>query len=315
MTTFEHQYPALLRAISKASGPATLSAAIAEFRSRLERTDRQTLLVASRQNSVHDRAIDEVRFDAERPFLIGSYARHTQIRPLPDQVDLLDIDSFMVLKTTPENIRRYWDVSDSGAALLEDLRKALDGYQGFVARIDRPSVTLAWNDMKMELTPAFYREGGGYLIPGPFNGSGWIYTNPKADSEKLTEENNACNDELVPLVKMLKCWNRSWGRPLKSFEIETLATLTAPYQGYRGFEYELSYFFRRLLLWDGQDVPTASGAGKPITIRLSESTRKVVDLSQKLTEFASADAAQGNHSKAIEHMATVFGAPFPGAKI
>ncbi len=62
-----------------------------------------------------------------------------------------------------------------------------------------------------------------YEIPDRDLGK-WIKTNPNIHKEKATAKNKECDGKWVPLVKMLKRWNRSAGKPISpSFLIEVMA--------------------------------------------------------------------------------------------
>jgi hypothetical protein len=77
-----------------------------------------------------------------------------------------------------------------------------------------------FTDFKVDVVPAFHRKGGGYLIPNTSLGR-WIGTDPKKHVELWTASNKAHNGDLVPLIKMVKGWNKS-GDVFKSFHLETL---------------------------------------------------------------------------------------------
>lgn len=291
----------------------TLSEAIQSFLTDLELTDRQASLVAQRQNAVRQWAESNSTIDIENSLLIGSYARDTQIRPPPALIaSTLDVDALLILQLTPWNIHTYWDNNDGGTQLLQDVHSALSGYPALSITIDRPSITIKWKDMKMELTPAFKRPGGGYLIPAKYNfQSQWTLTDPITDAEKLTSLNKRCSNQLKPLIKMLKCWNRGRGKLLGSFAIETQAFHSAQFW-YNGYETVIPYFFGKLIENDGKFITPPSGVGDSVFISLGRK-KQAVEASKQLTQNAFYAAQQGNHRLAISYFGKVFGKPFPGA--
>ncbi|WMT71065.1 hypothetical protein [Bradyrhizobium sp. Ash2021] len=68
----------------------------------------------------------------------------------------------------------------------------------------------------------FNRTGGGYLIANSINNS-WLSTNPKRHVEISTDANKAHNSQFVPVIKMIKSWNKAHGSFFRSFHIEVLA--------------------------------------------------------------------------------------------
>lgn len=295
------------------SSPSTLNSAIQKFLTDLELTDRQATLVADRQKTVRERATKESLMDVETSLLIGSYARNTQIRPIPSDSSSLDVDALLVLESSDWNLKKYWHVNDGGASALNDLLKALQSYQGLkTVKIDRPSVTITWQEMIMELTPAFRAKGGGFLIPSKnMWGTKWIHTAPDLDADELTKANKTCNQELKPMVKMLKSWNRNYGRQFGGFAIETQAYHSTKYS-YNGLGSELLYFFQKLLENDGKTLTPPSGIGEILSIQLSSQQRQLINNIKFLIDKAINEASRGNHSEAIRLMGIAFGKPFTG---
>ena len=90
---------------------------------------------------------------------------------------------------------------------------------------DGHAVTITFTDFKVDVVPGFYREGGGYLIPDSQRGR-WLETDPKKHVDIWSAANKTHKGNLVPLIKMLKGWNKSRG-VLRSFHLETLALIRA----------------------------------------------------------------------------------------
>lgn len=153
----------------------------------------------------------EAGFTVLDSFLTGSYAKSTMIGPLAQA----DIDVFVVLSA--DYYTRY-----TPSGLLSEVRRVLRQRYPETPEIspDGQAVTISFTDFKVDVVPAFYRQGGGYLIPN--SPSGWIPTDPTAHLEQVTRENARQNGLLVPLIKMMKGWNRTQGSPLRGFYIELL---------------------------------------------------------------------------------------------
>jgi Second Messenger Oligonucleotide or Dinucleotide Synthetase domain len=188
----------------------TISASFERFRSNLEITSLQQATVSGRQRNVRDAVAR--RLTVNDSFVTGSYGRHTMIGPL----STADIDLFVVLDPG------YFK-TDGYATLLNRVRGVLLETYTKSPRISRngQAVTITFTDFVVDVVPAFHRLGGGYLIPNTVERT-WIPTNPKMHETFLSNANAAHKGELVPLVKMLKAWNRTNGSPLRSFYLELL---------------------------------------------------------------------------------------------
>lgn len=152
----------------------------------------------------------EAGFTVVDSFLTGSYAKSTMISPLAEA----DIDVFVVLDAQRHN--RY-----SPADLLSEVRRVLRGrYPSSEVAPDGQAVTISFTDFKVDVVPAFRRQGGGYIIPN--SPSGWISTDPTVHLAQLTRENTWHKGLLVPLIKMMKGWNRIQGSTLRGFYLELM---------------------------------------------------------------------------------------------
>lgn len=84
------------------------------------------------------------------------------------------------------------------------------------------AVTINFTDFTVDVVPAFNRKGGGYLIPDSI-GKKWISTDPKVHVELMNTENAEHSGNLVPLVKMMKGWNRTMiNYAFESFYLELM---------------------------------------------------------------------------------------------
>ncbi len=81
------------------------------------------------------------------------------------------------------------------------------------------AVTITFSDFKVDVVPAFNRNGGGYLIPDSVHKT-WLSTDPEKHDAHLTTANKAHDGDLVPLVKMLKGWNRVINGAFDGFYLE-----------------------------------------------------------------------------------------------
>jgi hypothetical protein len=190
----------------------TIRGGFDQLRSNLEITDLQSTTVATRQTKVREAV--ERGLTVLDSFLAGSYARSTMIGPLKD----VDLDIVMVLHSG-------YFAENSAASLLAKVCDALKQTYPTTPSIspNGQAVTITFTDFKVDIVPGFYRQNGGYLIPNANNGT-WISTDPTVHATFLTAANKAHNDNLVPLVKMMRAWNRINNLGFVGFYLELMTT-------------------------------------------------------------------------------------------
>jgi Second Messenger Oligonucleotide or Dinucleotide Synthetase domain len=189
----------------------TIPSSFQLLRFNLEITTLQQSTVSTRQQNVRDAVAR--RMTVSSSFETGSYKRHAMIGPLKDA----DVDVFVVL-VDPS----YYDVNGY-AGLLDRLRRVLLETYSQTPRISRngQAVSITFTDFVVDVVPAFHRNGGGYLIPSTTQ-QRWISTDPTAHETYMTKANQDHAGDLVPLIKMIKAWNRTINRAFRSFYLELL---------------------------------------------------------------------------------------------
>lgn len=189
----------------------TIPASFTIFRSNNEITDLQISTISTRQQNV--RTAVEKDYEVLKSFLTGSYKRSTLISPLTEA----DIDIFVVL-----SVDHY--KSDGAASVLDGIRRTLLKTYTKSPKISRngQAVTITFTDFIVDVVPAFNRKGGGFLIPDSKNNA-WISTDPTVHETYLSTANAAHNGDLVPVIKMIKRWNREIGRSFRTFYLELVA--------------------------------------------------------------------------------------------
>ena len=211
----------------------TTAQAFDKFRQNLELSDTEAKDAQKRHKDV--RATIAAEFAIEKDFLSGSYARHTKTKPLKD-VDIL----FVLGKD--ERWRRDGTPIAMLTAFEASLKKTYTGKDQVSIRRRSVSVEFekpSYNDdhpgkiLSIDAVPAFSCAEG-YEIPDKVTGK-WIKTNPDTHAAKATAKNKALGGNWVPLVKMLRGWNRHHGKPIQpSFLVEVMAEniITAPFSDY-----------------------------------------------------------------------------------
>jgi hypothetical protein len=189
----------------------TIRAGFAQLAANLEITTLQATTTSTRQQNIRDAVARGMT--VVDSFLAGSYARSTMVGPLKDA----DLDIFVVLEALYFN-------RHTPATLLDAVRNVLVQTYPTTPKISRngQAVTITFTDFTVDVVPAFHRQGGGYLIPDTTTGS-WISTDPSTHARILTERNRAHGGDLVPLIKMVKGWNRAIGSPFSGFYLELMA--------------------------------------------------------------------------------------------
>jgi len=194
----------------------TIQSAFEQLKENLEITGLQKSTVSTRQKSVRKALEDDLT--VLESFLTGSYSKHTMIAPLKDA----DVDIFVVLHS--DYYHRYNGQNGGQGGLLDLVKRTLRNTYTETPEISRngQAVTITFTDFVVDVVPCFKRQGGGYLIPDS-NAQSWIATDPTVHVNLMSEQNTAHNDDLVPLVKMIKGWNRNIGHSFISFFLELIA--------------------------------------------------------------------------------------------
>jgi tRNA nucleotidyltransferase (CCA-adding enzyme) len=190
--------------------PTTISQGFAKLQENLQITDLQEATVDTRQKNIRDAVAKELTVLAS--FVTGSYRRETLIAPLSKA----DIDIFTILDAS------YYS-ADGYANLIDRVKRVLKVTYPTTPEISRDgqAVTISFTDFKVDVVPAFYRQGGGYLIPDSVM-KRWIATDPMQHVTIWNNANIVHLQQLVSVIRMIKQWNRAHSALLRSFHLETL---------------------------------------------------------------------------------------------
>ena len=122
--------------------------------------------------------------------------------------------------------------------------------------------------LSIDAVPAFECSGGDYEIPDKVTGT-WIKTNPEKHKEQATAKNEEFDGHWVPLVKMVKGWNRANGKPLSRHSlIEVMAEelVESPFSTYPD---EMRNFFAAMEANIGRTWPDPAGLGPPVSDQMT----------------------------------------------
>jgi hypothetical protein len=196
--------------------PYTIAESFQRFRSNLEITDPQSTTVSIRQLAIRKVLAND--FQIVDDFLTGSYARSTMISPLSEA----DIDIFICLH--PSYFNAFNGTNGGPAGLLDRVRTSLRKTYTSTPDISRngQAVTIRFSDFVVDVVVGFNRNGGGYIIANGVNNF-WLSTDPQKHVEIFSQSNKVHRGDLVPLIKMIKSWNKGNGSFFRSFHLEVLA--------------------------------------------------------------------------------------------
>lgn len=282
----------------------TIASAFQKLKENLEITELQQSTVSIRQQNVRKAVEKEMKvLDS---FLTGSYSRHTMIAPLKEA----DIDIFTILDPS------YY-AEDGQASLLDKVRRVLLKTYPKTPKISRngQAVTITFTDFVVDVVPAFYRKSGGFLIPNSV-GQTWIATDPKKHVEIMVNANKAHDGDLVPLIKMIKGWNRNINRYFRSFHLEVLALQILAGVTISNFPSGIRYFFDKGRNLITKKNPDPAGYGGDVGYYLNTQEKIDSAVSRCTTAYNRALKAEkyernGNTVLAFDEWKKIFGNYFP----
>ena len=158
--------------------------------------------LARLSNDLRNWIKDQQVFD--QSFLGGSYKRKTMVK------DSSDIDVYF----------RYTGVGTSGAALTALKTYLTQKYPKSQTRRDRPSVTIEFKRIPINVTPYIVDDKGNKKIPNKGLVTWYIIADDLLIA-KVAELRRDCS-LLGDLIKILKYWNATRKKPLDNYRIEEI---------------------------------------------------------------------------------------------
>jgi hypothetical protein len=172
--------------------------------------------------------------DSSHSLYVGSYGRNTAIDGFSDLDMVFELPSALYFQ--------YDTYSGNGqSALLQAVRSSMQKtYSTSSVGGDGQVVVVSFQDgITFEVVPVFNNQAGSYTYPDSNNGGSWRATNPRAEIKAIKDRNAICNDNLIPLCRMMRAWKRKWDVPIGGLLIDTLA-----YQFIENYEYrDKSYLY------------------------------------------------------------------------
>lgn len=174
--------------------------------------------VKSVSEALHAKYYPDQKYDGSTKLLIGSYGKHTHIRP-PKDIDLL----FKMPDAEFDRIDAL--AGNKQSQLLQEVREVLKDKFSTTEQIRAFGKVIVINfsegNHTVELLPAWKLDSDKYRIPNSENGGLWDDWNPVAEIKNIDASSVATN-RTRSLIRMIKCWTRVCSVPLKSFWIEML---------------------------------------------------------------------------------------------
>jgi hypothetical protein len=280
--------------------------AFQNLKSNLEITATEQAQAKSRHEAIRDHVRQHI--DLCDDFLTGSYRRATKTKRLKD------VDIFCVVKGGGDD-----------AGLRDMSPKAVLGHlQNVLAKkypapsIGRRSCTIEFGQedavVSFDIVPAFDRTNGGYELPDAVVGD-WIASNPRLHHEKTTAKNAQCSGLWIPFVKMIKGWNREWGKPVRpSFLLEVMA-LDRVRSPFGSFQDEISWFLASAADQIQNEWPDPAGLGPDVNssmaahekVRAAERLRDALQIAEAAMELEES----GKERAAVEKWRELFGNRMP----
>lgn len=198
--------------------------------------------------------INDVRFG-------GSHSTHTDIKNLSDIDLLVDLGEFSSEYSSEEIIKNF----------AENIKERLPNTE---ITFGAMAVTIEFTSgITVQVLPA-YRSNDEYMIPDP-NGQGWIPTQPKNFSKKVTELNNKHSNQIVPTIKIVKLMCEVNNINISSYHVSNMVlNAFENYPGPKTIPKMVSYFFTQAISLCSQPTIDPSGQSKNIDDDLSEAKRK-----------------------------------------
>ena len=159
---------------------------------------------------------------------VGSYGRNTATQGFSD----LD----MVFELPFALYSQYNKHTGNGqSALLQAVRNSMrKTYSNSSIGGNGQVVVVSFQDgITFEVVPVFTNKDRSYTYPDSNKGGSWKITNPRPEIEAIRARNNVCNNNLIPLCRMMRSWKNKWAVPIGGLLIDTLA-----YQFIDSWEYK-----------------------------------------------------------------------------
>lgn len=272
----------------------------------------------------------------------GSFARKTKIQPL-DDIDILLILKCLgakVFQSPVSNFKYRLKLTDkhdplsifsdeygyvNSTKVLNRIKihlSSVSNYKQSEIKKTMQAVTLNLKSYPwvFDIVPAVpvadsFGKTDCYLIPDGWGD--WIRTDPRSDSNNITEISLNHPGKLLPIIRILKYWNMRTHKPrLSSYYFETLAIKVFQYaEPITDFPKAVKYFFDNCPSYLKRSCPDPKGLGPNLDAGLDSSIKeKVAKAMSEATTWAGYALMYDEQLKsddAIYWWQCIFGSEFP----
>ena len=191
---------------------------------------------------------------------------------------------------------KQWKSAEGTKTALARFKSILeDSYPDTEIGIDENCVTMRFGEFRLDVVPAFKFKEGGYSIPDTVDRRS-IRTDPTSFAEKITAINKTMEGDFIPLIKMVKGWNRNEGWPIKSFHLECMM-----YGRFKSYAQTYTYNSMLKVFFGALAGYVANPCYDPITGERVDSYLGTGYSSKRNAAIAKANAAAAKAAKALSH--------------
>jgi Second Messenger Oligonucleotide or Dinucleotide Synthetase domain len=250
----------------------TAHAAFNTFRDRNALTPTQRKAIRDRKETVKGYLTAD-GWSVESAIFGGSHARRTKVR-LPDDKKT-DVDVYMVLDLGHRT--NYGGLfKPPPSQLLSDIKASLDKkLRTPSVRADSPSVRIRYDDMDVDVVPAFRR---GWLVGGkgfdiPYY-NGWRHATPEQQRAAFSTLNGQLDNRLIHIVRMLKYWKAMHPSfPLRSYHLEVLAYNIFSQYPFTDYRNGIAVFFEHAQAYVRYQWADPGGSGSNVSDYMTPTQR------------------------------------------
>jgi hypothetical protein len=288
---------------------STVPKAFDEFEAKLRPTDNQRATIADRRSVTAKYLRESFGSSSGMELLstrvIGSADRDTIIRPIDD------IDVLAVFEDAA-----FYNYQNDSRKFLYRVRDALNEYNVKVVGARGQAVRLFYSEPPhVDIVPAVKRDSGGYFIPSGetdfWGRHRWLTTDPDEHARWISEKNAALDNNLKPLIRLLKRWNREHSSHLRSFHLEVMAATT-----FGTMSSNRRTASQKFFEWAGGHIDVKDPAGHSgnlssyMTYYSRIQLRSLLDSSSKRAKQAIAAEDTGERAEAVRLWRIIYGPEF-----
>jgi hypothetical protein len=250
--------------------------------------------------------------DVSHSLYVGSYGRNTAIQGFSDLDMIFELPSALY-----SQYNNY--IGNGQSALLQAVRSSMQKtYSTSSVGADGQVVVVSFQDgITFEVVPVFINTAGSYTFPNANNGGSWKMTNPKPEIQAIRDRNATCNNNLIPLCRMMRVWKNKWGVPIGGLLIDTLAYQFIIGWGYKDKSYTYyDYMCRDFFKWmsdqdSNQEYWKAPGSGQYVDEKglFQYKAKRCYNISLEAIEHETATPKREYSAK--QKWREIFGTSFP----